>query len=75
MKCMKEYRKIFVHMFDSALYNLYVLQNKINNDLNKSKIVSFLFDTTEQILQNSTRPNYKKSGHLLQSDAPAKNII
>lgn len=54
-------------MFDTARYNLYALHNKIP-DMNESRARSFLLDITQQILQNTTKPNYKKSAYRLQSD-------
>ena len=63
---MKEYRKIFFYVFDIALFNFYILFNKINRK--KHSYPEYRIEIAESLLKNVPLPQYKGRGQLSNED-------
>lgn len=68
-KCMKGYRKVFFYLFDIALFNSYILFNKINTS-KKQTYAEYRIEIAESLLKNVPSPEYKRKGRLSNGDLP-----
>ena len=70
-KYMKGYRKVFFYIFDIALFNSYILFNKIN-DTKKYSYTEYRIQIAESLLKNVPLPDYKRRGRLSRGDLPQR---
>ena len=70
-KCMKGYRKIFFYLFDMALFNSFILHNKINNE-KRQGYAEYKVKIAELLLENTPLPNYNRKGQLSNGDLPLR---
>ncbi|KAK2578804.1 hypothetical protein KPH14_012833 [Odynerus spinipes] len=70
-KCMKGYRKIFFYLFDMALFNSYILYNKINIG-KRQRYAEYRVEIAELLLKNTPLPEYNRKGRLSNGDLPQR---
>ncbi|XP_017752724.1 PREDICTED: piggyBac transposable element-derived protein 4-like [Eufriesea mexicana] len=70
-KCTKGYRKVFFYVFDIALFNCYILFNKLNTGKQQS-YAEYRIEKAESLLKNIPLPEYKRRGQLLTEDLPQR---
>ena len=70
-KCMKGYRKVFFYRFDIALFNSYILFNKINTH-KKQTYAEYRIEIAQSLLKNVPLPEYIRKGRLSNGDLPKK---
>ncbi|XP_043604796.1 uncharacterized protein LOC122577530 [Bombus pyrosoma] len=71
-KCMEEYhRKVFFYLFDTALFNSYILFNKINTK-KKQTYAEYRIEIAESLLKNIPLPEHKRRGRLSMGDLPER---
>lgn len=66
-KYTKEYRKLFFYAFDIALFNSYVLFDKINSR-RKHSYAEYRIDIVESLRKNVALQEYKGRGRLSNGD-------
>ena len=70
-KCMKGYRKVFFYLFDIALFNSYILFNKINTH-KKQTYAEYRIEIAQSLLKNVPLPEYIRKGRLSNGDLPER---
>ncbi|XP_043593045.1 piggyBac transposable element-derived protein 4-like isoform X2 [Bombus pyrosoma] len=70
-KCMKGYRKVFFYLFDIALFNSYILFNKIDSN-KKQTYAEYRIEIAQSLLKNIPLPEYKRKGRLTNGDLPER---
>lgn len=64
---MKGYRKVFFYLFDIALFNSYILFNKIGTN-KKQTYAEYRIEIAQSLLKNIPLPKYKQKGRLSNRD-------